>query len=102
MDKIFYPDSVAVIGVSERPDNLAANIIANMLAFGYSGDIHAVGLRSGNVHGVPILTSIESLPDGVDLAVILAPAAAVPDLLDRCGAKGIHRAGIESGGFAEF
>jgi len=102
VDKIFYPDSVVVIGVSERPDNLAANIIANMLAFGYSGDIHAVGLRSGNVYGVPILTSVESLPAGIDLAVILAPAAAVPDLLDRCGAKGIHRAVIESGGFAEF
>jgi acyl-CoA synthetase (NDP forming) len=102
VDKIFYPDSVVVIGVSERPDNLAANIIANMLAFGYSGDIHAVGLRSGNVYGVPILTSVESLPDGVDLAVILAPAAAVPDLLDGCGAKGIRRAVIESGGFAEF
>jgi acyl-CoA synthetase (NDP forming) len=102
VDKIFYPDSVVVIGVSERPDNLAANIIANMLAFGYSGDIHAVGLRSGNVYGVPILTSVESLPDGVDLAVILAPAAAVPDLLDGCGAKGIRHAVIESGGFAEF
>jgi acyl-CoA synthetase (NDP forming) len=102
VDKIFYPDSVVVIGVSERPDNLAANIIANLLAFGYSGDIHAVGLRSGNVYGVPILTSVESLPDGVDLAVILAPAVAVPDLLDRCGAKGIRRAVIESGGFAEF
>ena len=102
MDKIFYPDSVAVIGVSERPDNLAANIIANMLAFGYRGDIYAVGLREGSVHDIPILTSVESLPDGVDLAVVLTPATAVPDLLDGCGAKGIHRAVIESGGFAEF
>jgi len=102
VDKIFYPDSVAVIGVSERPDNLAANIITNMLAFGYKGDIYAVGLREGSVHGIPIFTSVESLPDGVDLAVVLTPAAAVPDLLDTCGAKGIHRAVIESGGFAEF
>ena len=102
MDKIFYPDSVAVIGVSERPDNLAANIIANLQAFGYRGDIHAVGLRGGSAHGIPILTSVESLPDGVDLAVFLTPAAAVPDLLDDCGAKGIRHAVIESGGFAEF
>ena len=102
MDKIFNPDSVAVIGVSERPDNLAANIIANMLEFGYGGDIYAVGLQSGKVHGIPVLTSVESLPEGVDLAVILTPAAAVPDLLDACGAKGIRCAVIESGGFAEF
>ncbi|MBL7064307.1 MAG: acetate--CoA ligase family protein [Anaerolineae bacterium] len=102
MDKIFYPDSIVVIGVSEQPDNLAANIIDNLLRFGYRGDIYAVGLRSGEAHGVPILTSVESLPDGVDLAVILTPAATVPGLLDACGRKGIRRAIIESGGFAEF
>lgn len=102
MYKIFYPDSVVVIGVSERPDNLAANIIRNLLEFGYSGDIYAVGLRSGEVHGVPILTSVEALPDGVNLAVILTPAATVPGLLDTCGRKGIRRAVIESGGFGEF
>jgi acyl-CoA synthetase (NDP forming) len=102
VDKIFYPDSVAVIGVSERPDNLAANIVRNMLAFGYDGDVYAVGLRSGEVQSVPILTSVEALPDGVDLAVILTPAATVPGLLDACGRKGIRRAVIESAGFSEF
>lgn len=102
MDKIFYPDSVAVIGVSERPGNLAANIIANMQGFGYNGEIYAVGLRGGEVHGMPILPSVDGLPDGVDLAVILTPAATVPDLLEACGRKGIRRAVIESGGFSEF
>jgi acetyltransferase len=102
VDKIFYPDSIAVIGVSEQPDNLAANIIYNTLEFGYNGRIYAVGLRSGQVHGIPILTSVDALPDGVDLAVILTPAATVPGLLDACGKQGIHRAVIESGGFAEF
>ena len=102
MDKIFYPHSVVVIGASERPDNLAASIIRNMLGFGYSGDIYAVGLRAGAVQGIPILTSLEALPDGVDLAVILTPAQTVPHLLDACGRKGIRRAVIESGGFGEF
>jgi len=102
VNKIFYPDSIVVIGVSEQPDNLAANIISNLLEFGYDGTIHAVGLRSGKAHGIPILASVESLPDGVDLAVILTPAATVPGLLEACGKKGIRRAVIESGGFAEF
>jgi acetyltransferase len=102
LEKIFYPESIAVIGVSERPDNLAANIIGNAQAFGYRGEIHAVGLRPGQVHGVSILPSVEALPDDVDLAVILTPAATVPDLLDACGRKGIRRAVIESGGFTEF
>ena len=102
MDRIFYPESLVVIGASDKPDNLAANIIANLHRFGYSGDIHAVGLHGGEVHGVPILTSVDALPDGIDLAVILTPAATVPDLLESCGKKGILRAVIESGGFSEF
>jgi acetate---CoA ligase (ADP-forming) len=102
LEKIFYPDSVVVIGASERPDNLAANIIGNLREFDYNGDIYAVGLQRGEVHGVPILPSMEALPDGVDLAVILTPAVTVPDLLEACGKKGIRRAVIESGGFAEF
>jgi acetyltransferase len=102
LDKIFYPDSIAVIGVSEKPDNLAAGIVRNLVVFGYGGDIHAVGLYEGQVHGIPIVTSVEALPDDVDLAVILTPAATVPDLLDACGRKGINRAVIETGGFTEF
>jgi acyl-CoA synthetase (NDP forming) len=102
MHKIFYPDSVAVIGVSERPDNLATNILRNMLGFGYDGSMYAVGLREGEVHGIPIRPSVGSLPEGVDLAVVLTPAITVPDVLEACGEKGIRHAVIESGGFSEF
>ncbi len=102
MHEIFYPDSVAVIGVSERSDNLAANILRNMLGFGYAGSMYAVGLREGRVHGIPIRPSVGALPSGVDLAVILTPAATVPDVLEDCGRKGIRHAVIESGGFSEF
>lgn len=102
MHKIFYPNSVAVIGVSEKPDNLAAGIVRNLLDFGYRGAIHAIGLQDGEIHGIPILTSVAAVPEDVDLAVILTPAATVPDLLDACGRKGIRWAVIESGGFAEF
>jgi acyl-CoA synthetase (NDP forming) len=102
MDKIFYPNSIAVIGVSERPTNMGRNIVANLLDFGYKGEIHVVGQREGVVFGQRIRTSIEELPQGIDLAVILTPAPTVPDLMDACGRQGIRRVVIESGGFGEF
>jgi acetyltransferase len=104
MQRIFYPQSIVVIGVSERPDNLARNIIANLHAFGYLGKLYAVGRHAsrGQVNGIPIVTSLDQVPDGLDLAVILTPAATVPDLMEACGCKGIHRVVIESGGFSEF
>ncbi len=102
MDRFFYPQSIVVIGVSEKPDNLARNILANLRTFGYRGDLYAVGRREGEVEGVPIVTSLDQLPDGIDLAVILTPAPTVPDLVEACGRKDIRRVVIESGGFGEF
>ena len=102
MQRIFYPESIVVIGVSEKPDNLARNVVANLRAFGYKGRLFAVGRREGTVEGIPIATSLDQVPSGIDLAVILTPAAIVPDLMEACARKGIRRVVIESGGFSEF
>ena len=102
MRRFFYPRNIVVIGASERPDNLASNILANLVAFGYQGDIYAVGRSEGEVHGIPIAASMDDVPDELDLAVILTPAPTVPKLMDVCGRKGIRRVVIESGGFSEF
>lgn len=102
MQHIFYPKSLVVIGVSERPENLARNIITNLSTFGYKGNVHAMGQRKGVVNGILIVTSLDELPGGIDLAVILTPAATVPALVEACGRRGIRYAVIESGGFSEF
>jgi acyl-CoA synthetase (NDP forming) len=102
MQRIFYPDNIVVIGVSEKPDNLARVIAENLIRFNYRGDLYFVGRRSGTLAGRPILASLDELPDGVGLAIILTPAPTVPGLMEACGRKGIRRAVIESGGFGEF
>jgi len=102
MRKFFYPDRIAVVGVSENPANLARGIVAHLLAFGYRGKIYPVGPRGGNVFGLPILYCIEDLPEPVDLAVILTPARFVPRVVAACGKLGISRIVVESGGFSEL
>jgi acyl-CoA synthetase (NDP forming) len=102
MQRIFYPQSIVVIGASDKPDNLAKNILGNLRAFDYQGSLYAVGRQASEVHGVPIVASLDEVPDGLDLAVILTPAFLVPELMETCGRKGILRVVIESGGFGEF
>ena len=102
MRSIFYPKSIVVIGVSAKPDNLARNIVGNLRAFGYPGAVYAVGREAGEVHGVPIVASLEQVPDNVELAVILTPAHLVPGYMETCARKGTRRVVIESGGFSEF
>jgi len=102
MEKIFYPESLVVIGVSPRPENMGKFIVANLLEFGYRGEIYALGRERGEVYGIPIHDSFAELPEGIDLAVFLVPAPLVPRLLEECGRRGIRWAVIESGGFSEF
>ena len=96
------PRSILVCGVSEGATNAGRQIVGNLLAFQYPGAIYLLGQRPGSCHGLPILTSMDEVPDGVDLAVIMTPARTVPGLLDACGRKGIRHAVVQSGGFAEL
>jgi len=98
---IFYPESVAIFGVSEKPDNLAQYILKNMLDNKYTGRIYPIGRQAGKINGIKIYTNLDEITDKIDLAVILTPAPTVPDLLRMCGEKGIEYAVIESGGFSE-
>ena len=102
MKKFFYPKSLAVVGVSETPDNLARGIVNNLLQFNYQGKIFLVGARPGNAFDRPIYPSLRDLPEPVDLVVVLAPARVIPSLLRDCGELGISRVVVESAGFSEM
>jgi len=102
LETMFSPGSVLVIGVSDTPGNLARGVAGNLRAFGFPGDVHMVGRKGGTLFGDEIKTSLDEVPDGIDLAMILTPARTVPDFLDGCGRKGIRYAVIHSGGFKEL
>jgi acetyltransferase len=102
VDQLFNPKSVVVVGVSERPENLARNIVENLFEFQFNGEILFVGKRDGILFGRRICTSMEDLHEGIDVAVILTPASTVPGILESCGQKGIRWAIIETGGFREY
>ncbi len=90
-----------MVGVSDRPHNLARAIVINLLAFRFDGEIHLVGPRGGSFQGRTIHSSLDELPTPADLAVVLAPARAVPGIVEACGRAGIQRVIIESAGFGE-
>ena len=102
MRQFFYPSEIAVFGVADNSRNLAKNIISNSLEMDFKGAIHPVGREPGSVHGKKIITDPWSLPQGIELAVILVPAKFVAETLEICGKKGIFHAVISTGGFKEF
>ena len=102
MEQLFYPKSVVVIGVSEDPNNLARIIVHNLIRFQFGGKLFLVGKKEGTFSGRKIHPSLEPLPEGIDVAVILTPAHTVPALMKSCGRKKIPWVIVETGGFREY
>ncbi len=101
IDRIFYPKSVAIFGVSENLDNLGQFILRNMIDNKYTGKVYLIGRKEGEINGMRIYKSINDVQDSIDLAVMLTPAQLIPELLKDCVKRGIEYAVIESGGFSE-
>jgi len=95
------PRGVAVVGASQNPTKLGYGVARNLVVSGYRGAIHFVNPNGGQLFNLPMHKDLESVPDPVDLAMIIIPAAAVPGALEACGRRGIRAAIIGSGGFRE-
>jgi len=102
MKNFFYPERVAVVGVSPSPSNLARAIVYHLNEFRYTGKIYLVGPKGGSFMDHPIYPTIAHIPDQVDLAAILTPASTLPEIMEMCGQKAIKRLVIESAGFSEL
>ncbi len=102
MRSFFYPESLAVIGVSIGRLNLGKIILLNNSRRGYNGRLYGVGTEEGEVEGVRVFKSVSDLPEIPDTAIIITPAETIPGILRECGLKGIRNVVIESGGFSEF
>lgn len=97
----FHPTGIVVVGASADPVKLGHGVARNLINSGYTGAVHLVNPRGGDVMGRATYRTIADVPDPADLAVLVVPAPAVPETIRACGARGIHAAIIASGGFRE-
>ncbi|HEX4867309.1 MAG TPA: CoA-binding protein [Acidimicrobiales bacterium] len=99
---LFEPRGVLVAGVSTHPGKFGFVSLHNILASGYEGKVFGTSREPGEVLGVPIVASIDELPDGeIDLVFVCTPAPANADLLRACAKKGIRAAFVASAGYGE-
>ena len=98
LDVLLHPRSVAVVGGSGLPGSVGQVVLANILSGGFAGQVHAVNPHSFDVDGAKWASSIEALPAAPDLAIVVTPAATVPDVIARLGARGTKVAVVISAG----
>jgi acetyltransferase len=98
---LLSPSSVALVGASGRPGSLGQVVHANLRQGGFLGPIYLVNPRHAELGGAPCYPSLEDLPQAVDLAIVTAPAAAIPEIIAQAGRAGIPAAIVLSAGFGE-
>lgn len=99
---LFEPKGVLVTGASTHPGKFGFVSLHNLLASGYAGGVYGTNLKGEEVLGIRTVADIDELPDdAIDLVFVCTPAAANPDLLRACAAKGVRAAFLTSAGYGE-
>ena len=101
LQPLLAPRSVALVGATEREGALGRIIYRNLEAGGLHGPLYAVNPKHRSLFGKPAYPRLSRLPERPDLAVVVTPARAVPQVIEDAGAAGIKAAIIISSGFAE-
>jgi len=86
---LLEPRAIAVLGVSSTSRNFGRIILNNIQGCGFPAQ-HLYVVKDGEkaVDGVPCVPSVSALPEFVDMLVIAAPAAAIPQLTQEITASG--------------
>lgn len=101
IDKIMNPKSIAVVGASNRSGSVGLAVISNIIKGGYQGVLYPVNPKAQSVQSIKSYPSISSIPDEVDLAVIIVPSTAVSSVIEEAGKKGVKGAIVITAGFKE-
>ena len=98
LDFTLHPRSVAVVGASDRPGSVGAVVMGNILSGGFPGPVWPVNPKHSTVAGLPCFADVADLPEAPDLAVVLSPAAGVPEIIDGLGDRGCRVAVVATSG----
>jgi acyl-CoA synthetase (NDP forming) len=100
LDALFRPESIAVIGASEKP-TIGRRIVASLDRLGFSGPVFPVNPLYETVLGHACYPSVADLPQAPDVVAFCLGHARVLDAFTAAAERGMKAAVIYDGGFAE-
>src|ERR1700730_2289314 len=100
-DALFTPDTVAVIGASDRPGTVGRTVLRNLVDPAFHGRAYPVNPQRSEILGIKAYKSIREVPEPVDLVVLATPAVTIPGLIGECVAAKAKSAVVISAGFKE-
>ncbi|MEA5618647.1 bifunctional acetate--CoA ligase family protein/GNAT family N-acetyltransferase [Cronbergia sp. UHCC 0137] len=101
LDAIFAPQTVAVIGASEKAGSVGRTLLWNLVSSPFGGTVFPVNPQHHSILGIKAYPNIFTVPEKIDLAIIATPALSVPKIIADCIDAGVKGAIIISAGFKE-
>ena len=99
--RLMKPRSIAIVGISPDPGNPGSGLVANLKRLGYAGEIHLVSRNRSEVNGRLCVATIDLLPEGIDVAVLIVPRVAIEEAVAACARRRIGAVVVFAAGFAE-
>jgi acetyltransferase len=100
LTSVLRASSVAIVGASER-GKWPKQIFTALRELGYPGAVYLVNPRQTEVFGERCFASLRDLPESVDHAIVIVPAAAVPEVLEEAERTGVASATIYAAGLGD-
>ena len=94
---LIEPRSIAIVGADETPGSPGEALTRNMLDAGYGGRLFFVHQQRTTVFGQPCHTSVESIPQRLDLVALCVPMSEIVARVEECGRAGVRHVLVVSG-----
>jgi acetyl coenzyme A synthetase (ADP forming)-like protein len=101
VSRFLAPRSVAVVGASRRRGTIGGEILHNLIEGGFTGRLYPVNPHTDTLQGLTAYRTVGQIPDPVDLAVVVVPAARVADVARQCADAGVRALLVIAAGFGE-
>jgi acyl-CoA synthetase (NDP forming) len=101
-EPIFYPKSIAVVGVSAASIKAGSLWVWALSSAGFPGIIYPVGSSGGRIANLDIFPNLRLVPGEVDYIIVAIPRKSVLELLDDCVAKKVKAVQFFTAGFSEL
>ena len=102
MHYLFNPNSIVIVGASSNPAKISFKIIDNIKKNSFKGKLYLINPKGGHIFNIPMLTNMDDLPLGIDLAILAIPKSAALYAIKSCIKRRIKFAVVLTSGFKEI
>ncbi len=102
LQRLFYPESVAVIGASPNLGGGKMPYYQILQWAGYKGRLYPVNPKYTSIDGAKVYASLDDIPEAVDLAIAGVPAGMALQTVQQAARKGIKYLHFFTSGFSEI